>query len=206
MTGPRAMPRTLAAVVSVVAAVVLLLAGALPAAAHNTLTGSDPAAGGVVAALPGTFTLTFNDQVKDQFVTVVLTPDGAGPITLSPTVDGATVTATLPATATPAAEPGGDRAYRLGYRVISADDHPISGSIDFTVGTTATVFGPGTPVTAAAAGPTAADAVADDGTATSWWMVAAAVVVAAGVAGLVITRRRSHRDDADTAPAGAPPR
>lgn len=208
MTGPRVVWRAGAAMCSIALAAVLLLAGALPAAAHNTLTGSDPAAGGVVATLPQAFTLTFDQQVKNEFVTVVLTPDGAGAITLTPTVNGPTVTATLPAAAsTP--EPTGNRAYRLGYRVISADDHPISGSIDFTVGTTAVAFGPSAGV-AAADGSTApvadSDSGTDGGTGPTWWIVTAAVVAGAGAAAVAAGRRRTRRPDPDTTPAPTPPR
>lgn len=208
MTASRGPSRAVAVLLSVVAAAVLMIVGALPAAAHNTLTASDPAAGGVVTTLPRSFSLTFNDQVKDQFVTVVLTPDGADPITLSPTVDGPTVTATLPAAAA-SPEPTGDRAYRLGYRVISADDHPISGSIDFTVGTTAVAFGPSAGV-AAADGSTApvadSDSGTDDGTGPTWWIVTAAVVAGAGAAAVAAGRRRTRRPDPDTTPAPTPPR
>lgn len=204
----RSPARAVAALLSTVVA--LLLTGALPAAAHNTLTSSDPAAGAVISVLPQTFSLTFDDQVRDEFVTVVLTPDGGSPITLDPTV-----TATLPAATLPAAtpDPGQGRAFRVGYRVISADGHPISGSTDFTVGTTALPFTGG----AAGASSASADAAAvdapvasagsgtDGGIPVGWWVAAGALVLAVVVAAPLWLRSRRPGPSDRAQPAALPP-
>lgn len=211
-------PRPVAVLVATVVALLLAvvsIAGAPPAAAHNTLTGSDPVANGVVSALPQSFSLTFNDQVKSEFVTVVLTPDGGAPTTLTPTVSGPTVNATLPAAVpSPGPDPGAGRAYRLGYRVISADDHPISGSIDFTVGTTALPFGGGASGgSSAAADASAVDAQVapapsgtDRGAPLGWWVVAGVVVLAVAAAVFWLRSRRREPSDRNGSGVATPSR
>lgn len=171
--------------------VTVLLSGALPAAAHDTLVSSDPAAGAVVADLPSTVTLTFDQQVQQEFLTVVLTPDGGPAVPLTATANGSTVTATVTDSARQAVTAGQDRAFRLGYRLVSADDHPVTGSIDFTVGTAARPFGQST---AGGTTPGASAVAADQDattTGTTWWpwALAAAVIALA----LVLVARWRHR-------------
>ena len=200
-------PRPVAVFVAALAAVVLAVlsvATAPAAAAHNTLTASDPAANAVIPAVPQTFSLTFNDQVKNEFVTVVLTPDGNAPITLIATVSGPTVTATLPTTTT-AADPGTSRAYRLGYRVISADDHPISGSIDFTVGTSPLAFAGGVATTPVAAADVSAASDATDASSAGWWVAAGAVVLVVVVAAVTVSRSRRRPPRREPVDAGSTP-
>ncbi|MBK9476329.1 MAG: copper resistance protein CopC [Tetrasphaera sp.] len=69
--------------------------------------------------------LVFNEKVQPNFLQVALTGP-AGALTLPPpTADGATVTQKLPELTA--------GTYRAAYRVVSADGHPISGTISFTV-------------------------------------------------------------------------
>jgi methionine-rich copper-binding protein CopC len=105
-----------------------ILAGAAPAAlAHSELRGSDPAEGARLARAPATLELRFNEPVQ---VTSVTLSDGAG----------GTVRVPLPADTTPRAvhrltAPAlADGAWRLEWRAISADGHPVRGTVRFAIG------------------------------------------------------------------------
>jgi copper resistance protein C len=117
------------AVLTVVAsAVVAAFATPSPAAAHDVLIGTAPKARSTVTAPRSTVKLTFNDAVETSFAEVVVT-DGAGD-KLSvgkPDVVDATVTQRIQ----PFRSAG---AYRVAWRIVSADGHPVSGTFTFTVG------------------------------------------------------------------------
>ena len=107
----------------------LLTPGALlaPAAlAHSELVSSDPADGATLDAAPTTVSFTFNEPLMPDFVRFVGTdPSGAtGDLPVS-SVEGPTATIDWPAGA-----PGGE--WRVNYRVVSQDGHPIEGGITFT--------------------------------------------------------------------------
>jgi methionine-rich copper-binding protein CopC len=101
---------------------------ATPAFAHDVLTGSTPADGASVAVGPRQVTLTFNAPVQfgDNRLTVT-GPDGQQwQTTDNATVDGDSVSTTV----APLGPAGG---YTVGYRIISADGHPVSGEVTFTL-------------------------------------------------------------------------
>src|SRR5262249_34171840 len=109
--------------------------------AHNVLTGSDPADHASVAVGPSQVVLRFDLPVQESFSTVtVVGPNGnhfeAGPSK----VDGNSVSA-------PVAPLGPVGVYTVGYRIVSDDGHPVSGSVSFTL----TKPGPGQGVPAGAA-------------------------------------------------------
>jgi copper transport protein len=111
-------------------AVTLLACGAAPAGAHATLIGTDPAADGVVDAVPAAVELRFDERVElvDDAVQV-FGPDGGR-------VDERTVE-TRDAGATVVAPIGGDAqgTYTVAWRVTSEDSHTLSGSFVFHNGT-----------------------------------------------------------------------
>lgn len=111
-----------------VIAAAILTATALsiaPAAAHATLQSSNPAENSVLDAAPDEVTLTFNQSVQSNFATVtVVGADGTQWGASDPVVDGSTVTVDLDGL-------GAAGEYTIGYRVVSADGHPITGSIPF---------------------------------------------------------------------------
>ncbi|MEV8272979.1 copper resistance CopC family protein [Microbacterium sp. NPDC077184] len=135
MTAPASLParrsarQTLAAVwlaFAVLLATVLL--PATPAAAHDELIGSDPAAGSAVETLPAALTLTFSAEIApDEGASEIQVTDAAG-TTLNdgaPVVEGTTLTQALAGTAS-------DEVTVL-WKVVSSDGHPISGEFSFTV-------------------------------------------------------------------------
>lgn len=114
-------------IVGLLAALALLLAGA-PAVAHSDLESSDPEDGATLASAPAAIALVFNEEILAQGNAVTLTHVAAdrrlevGPVV----VDGDTVSVTWPESS-----PAGE--FRAAYRVVSADGHPINGTITFTV-------------------------------------------------------------------------
>jgi methionine-rich copper-binding protein CopC len=101
---------------------------ALPAHAwaHSELRGSVPGDGARLAAPPAEFVLRFNEQVQ---LTAVTLRDETGRQTRL----------VLPRDTTPRAEerlaapPLAPGAWRLEWRAISADGHPVRGTVRFTV-------------------------------------------------------------------------
>ncbi len=106
-----------------------VLAGpATPASAHAALANSDPANGTIVPDAPNKITLNFTESVQLLNGKIqVLAPDGSRADQGEPVADGGTVTI-------PLRSGGGRGTYLVSYRVISADSHPVGGSITFSVG------------------------------------------------------------------------
>jgi copper resistance protein C len=167
-----------------VCAFVVLLLGAAPASAHTRLEGSDPADKSSVDSAPASVSLTFNEDISAEFATMsVVGPDGTNYATGQVSAAGGQVS-----TAVSPLGPAG--AYEIGYRVVSDDGHPVTGSVAFTL------TRPGTPTPTAAAAPTPAapaappaagpDAAAagnavDGGTPVWPWIAAAVALVGGGV-------------------------
>ncbi|WP_217546202.1 copper resistance CopC/CopD family protein [Streptomyces sp. GbtcB6] len=109
----------------------LLLASAGPASAHAALRGSDPADGAVLKSAPGSVTLTFTESVgllDDSFRVYdptnhrVDTSDAEhGP------AGSDTARVTFP-------KKLGTGTYTVAWRIVSADSHPVSGALTFSVG------------------------------------------------------------------------
>ncbi len=117
----------LAAAVSVVLGFLLATAG--PAAAHAQLISTDPTDGALLQQAPDQVTLTFNEPVRltAQEITVY---DADGQTLPSEAVStGTEVTIDLPD-----ADELGRGTFVVGWFVLSADGHPISGSLTFSVG------------------------------------------------------------------------
>ncbi|MEV8136652.1 copper resistance CopC family protein [Microbacterium aurantiacum] len=111
---------------AVLLATVLLPAS--PAAAHDELVGSDPAAGSAVETLPATLTLSFSAEIApDEGASEIQVTDAAG-TTLNdgaPVVEGATLSQALAGTTS------GE--VTVLWKVVSSDGHPISGELSFIV-------------------------------------------------------------------------
>ncbi|WP_054248158.1 copper resistance CopC family protein [Rhodococcus opacus] len=104
-----------------------LLLGAGSAQAHSELISSSPAADSVLDFGPPGVELVFNQNIQNQFVNVSVTaPDGTQVGQGEPSVQGAKVLL-------PVVDGIGSGQYTVGYRVISEDGHPITGTYSFTL-------------------------------------------------------------------------
>ncbi|WP_433312707.1 copper resistance CopC family protein [Micromonospora chersina] len=186
--------------VLVLAAAVPVLLPAAPAAAHNSLTGSDPKNGARVATAPKRIELRFLASPAPATTKITVTgPDNVPAAGGAPTFAGNRVS--VPFT------PGAAGLYIVAYRIGSADGHPVSGEVRFTLTTGTAAAPPSTsaapsgavpstpaasPATSAVSPAPAADEVDSDG-GTGWlWAVAVAVALVALGGGLLL-RRRSAR-------------
>lgn len=178
---PRARGAGPAAVLAAAAASLLLLVtGTGPAVAHASLVRVVPGDGTRVDSPPSRVTLVFDENVRSPSTVVVRGPDGDavqhGPIEVMDNT--ATVAVRVTATGT----------YRVAFRVVSADGHPVTGETSFGFRTTPTTAGTGGAPTTAADGHHHA-ATADPGV--SGGRVAGIVAVVALLAGLgLLTVRR----------------
>jgi copper transport protein len=109
----------------IAAVAALLIALASQAWAHASLIKAEPADGAVVPTAPAALTLTFNEPVS-PLVMRLISPAGEA-IALTPAAsENATVTISAPAGMAAGT-------YVLSWRVISADGHPVGGSVIFSV-------------------------------------------------------------------------
>ncbi|MGP5732916.1 copper resistance protein CopC [Arthrobacter rhombi] len=107
----------------------LTLTGAQAAYAHAELLSTTPENGAVLDEAPAEAVLTFNESVQLIDGSIRLFPGDDDPLILDAHVSNTSVIVTLPVDVP-------DGAYALSYRVVSADGHPISGAITFTIGDT----------------------------------------------------------------------
>lgn len=151
----------LASVVVAAIAPIVLVAG--PASAHDALVGSDPAAGSSVSGDLDRVTLTLSEPPLSGLQTgiVISVTDGGGAERTvgDVRIEGTTIAKDVDLTAA--------GAYRVQWRSVSVDGHPISGEYGFT-STGATAATPTAGPTTAASEPTAtATATADAVTGTT---------------------------------------
>ncbi|QDO87503.1 copper resistance protein CopC [Ornithinimicrobium ciconiae] len=100
---------------------------AIPASAHDSLSGSSPADGEVLTEVPSALELTYTGDISDLGVQFMVTgPDDRDVVLGTPEVDGNTVTQEL-------VEELADGDYEVAWRVTSSDGHPISGTYVFTI-------------------------------------------------------------------------
>lgn len=175
------------------------LAVGAPASAHARLTASDPKADATVTRPLSRVTLTFSELVRGNLSTVVITgPGGSRHGAGKPQAVDKQVR--QPVTTLPSGE------YRVAYRVVSVDGHPIEGQFRFTVAlppgqepTTAPPTPTVPPTVAATATPPATASVVpvaspDPGSGTgTWWAagIAGVGVLGAGAVALLLRRRRT---------------
>jgi methionine-rich copper-binding protein CopC len=111
--------------------VVLLSSAAGPAFAHAALISSDPPSGAIVTQPPSQITLTFNEELLESMVAVSVRDD-QDTVLLTSVAEAAGTTVLFPWPVE-----ASDGTYRLAYRVVSADGHPVTGEIEITVDATA---------------------------------------------------------------------
>lgn len=105
---------------------VLWLALPATACAHAALISADPADSAMLAESPTRFSLTFNEPVSPLALTLVQ-PDGTPQRLSGFNVDGGIVTIEAPRDL-------GKGTHVLSWRVVSADGHPVGGSLLFSIG------------------------------------------------------------------------
>ncbi|MEO3775484.1 copper resistance protein CopC [Micromonospora sp. B11E3] len=180
---------------------------ATPAAAHNSLTGSDPKDGARIAAAPEKIELRFLAKPDPNTTKITVTgPDNVPALEGTPAFSGNRVSVPF--------APGAAGLYIVGYQLASSDGHPVKGEVRFTL-TTGTPAqppssGPAQPPSSGPAQPTAAPtdapsspvasltsvpavtpaaAEGDDGGAGWLWALGGVVALAALAAGFLLRRR-----------------
>jgi copper resistance protein C len=146
-------------------AVVLVGAGTGTAAAHDVLVGSAPAAAATVDAAPAAVTLEFSQAPQPLGARVVVTgPGGTSAANGAVQVRDRTVV-----------QPLVDRlpagSYLVDWRITSADGHPLTGTVPFTVA--------GDPSPAVAS--TSSSAATPESGSPVLWLAVGAVIAVAGV-------------------------
>jgi hypothetical protein len=111
-------------------------AGATPASAHNVLIASDPGVSGTETSIPEDVTLTFNDVILNSIpqANQIKVTDPMGMVISAgrPHVSGRVMSTVL------SPKMIMDGKYKVVFRVVSADGHPVTGSYYFTVSNKAT--------------------------------------------------------------------
>lgn len=161
-------------VLALFVAVVAALIGAAPAGAHSVVVSSDPPDGAVLDTGPSTVSITFNEALQESFSSLtVIGPNGGMWSKGDPTISGPTISVDV-------GELGPAGVYTIGFRITSADGHPVTGMSKFTLSTP----GGGTPVSTIGE-------TDDDGGVPLWPFVLAAVVVFAGGLFLVLRKPKN---------------
>ena len=158
------------------------IAGATTAEAHAVLLSTSPAAGATAPEEPREVVLTFNETITGVGAVVRVTAPSGQVSTGTPRIIDRTVHQTLLPDA-------GGGAYRVDWRVISADGHPVSDTFTFNVAGPAAT----SPPASTGVHPSSPRGTRNEGTETSWGQWAAAALVALLVIGLLI-RVRSRRN------------
>lgn len=124
--GARALPSLVSALAALAVVLITFIVSSAPALAHATLIRSEPVDGSVVASAPGRFTLTFSEPVS-PLVLKLVGPGGTSHVLDDYQVEGEALVVATPETL-------GDGTHVLSWRVVSADGHPIGGSVVFSIG------------------------------------------------------------------------
>jgi copper transport protein len=109
---------------AVIAALFVVLVAPTSAFAHASLVRAEPADGAMLAEAPKVLTLTFNEPVS-VLVMRIVAPAGEV-VAAAATAENNIVTVTLPHLR--------QGSHVLSWRVVSADGHPVGGSLLFSVG------------------------------------------------------------------------
>jgi methionine-rich copper-binding protein CopC len=178
--------------------VTALFGGAGTAGAHATFVSSDPADGASLASAPQRVTLVFDEPLPQGLNTVAITGPGQ---TRWETGDVSTTGNTISTAMKPSA-PAGD--YIVGYRIVSEDGHPLTGTVRFRLTTSGASAQPPpatttAPETAAGGQPTQppessriASQPATGSAAPVWpWVAGGLALVVVGGGAAVLLRRRN---------------
>ncbi len=141
---------------TILVALIAWLALTAAAAAHASLWTTEPADGAMVEVAPATFSLSFSEPVSPLRLQLIA-PDGSATALTTYELRDQTVVIQAP-------EAVGNGTHVLTWRVVSADGHPIGGSVVFSIGEPS-------------ATPPPAVEVADPAVATALWLSKIALYV-----------------------------
>jgi copper resistance protein C len=116
----------IAGLLAVAAMALAVVATASPASAHATLETMNPGPGATLKDLPATVVLTFSEVVRTPAFVQVTNADGVDVTKGDVRIVDKEVMQTL-------GDPAGSGRYSVSYRITSADGHPVGGTVDFTV-------------------------------------------------------------------------
>lgn len=102
-----------------------LMLAVSPAFAHASLLSSVPPPDALLSAIPTSVSLTFNEPISPVALSLV-SPDGAVE-NLEGTANGGRLIVRMPAAA-------GQGSYLLCWRIVSADGHPVAGTMPLVIG------------------------------------------------------------------------
>src|SRR4051794_26244274 len=174
------------ALVAVVTGAVFLFGWAVPAGAHTALKATSPKDGGEIAAAPSRLLMEFTAPILSIGARVVVVgPDG----------DQYQAGAAQPAGGNRLAQPlrplGPPGVYRVEFRVVAYDGHPLTGGMRFTL----TRPGPAAGGSGAVVRPAPLAAVSSDVNNAPWWAAwAGGAVALTAISGAVLFGRRATRD------------
>lgn len=195
-------PWALLTVAAAACALIAFCAG--PASAHTGLESSTPTDGANLKEGPRTIQLRFTENISPEFAQVTLILGEGQPQRLDTSVTGPQVVGMVPDDAL-----SEDRtAWVVAYRVVSADGHPVSGTVEFTAGARnpSSPSSPAAPTrapeTEAPSGenpsPVADDADSEDTNGGSvWGLVGALVLLPALIVVLFVVTQRSDSEQRD---------
>ncbi|MCO4254481.1 copper resistance CopC family protein [Pseudarthrobacter cellobiosi] len=133
-TTRRGQPHLLALLWSaLVLGLVLTVIPAVPASAHAYLESSDPAQDAQLSAAPDSVSLVFDDDIQVQFTKVTLAVGSAAPATLATDIADQTVVVPVPASIAGRQPPGSTESWKVTYRTVAGDGHPVEGTLSFRV-------------------------------------------------------------------------
>ncbi|GGG53730.1 hypothetical protein GCM10011374_15790 [Kocuria dechangensis] len=121
--------RTTRTTAALLAAAALSALSVLPAAAHDELVAVLPEPDSVLETAPEEVELSFTGEIMDIGHQVLVTDSEGRSVTDGP-LEQAGTTVRQPLTATGA----GDESYRVVWRVVSSDGHPVEGTFSYQVG------------------------------------------------------------------------
>lgn len=180
-----------------------------PALAHTELISSDPPPGSQLDSPPERLVLTFGADLASSFSSLAIRVDNGEATPVDARVEGPRLIAETTAAASSVAADGDPATWAALYRVVTADGHPISGEVTFSVVRASEGSLPPTEVPAAgpppspvpAAGattPTPAIAVGADVDRLPWGPVTGLGALTVGLVSWVLlaarTRRRSSAE------------
>lgn len=189
------MTKTIAFFAALFLSTTSFIVGAVPVSAHADLVTTDPVDGAVLQRAPDSITLTFSSKILDDLAELAVT-NSVGELVTGIVTGSAQTTATA---LWPVDLPGDT--YKVAYRIVSEDGHPITGTFSFSYPTSEA-----TSPSNSVAGSTTAEAqgseaqgsltqnpsqesASDSGSTLVW--VLGFVAVAVVVAGYFIWRKRS---------------